>query len=173
MRSIPTEAGAQAGSQGNAPNKANSAPSAPSAQVRAQRWIVGILLNEPNRWAAVQKVVHLDDLAGADEQVYRVAETLWAQQRDEGEPVLSEFLSTLDDPLKAVAVELVQEVEALPEIDTTLADSIAFIERLRHRENERKLVAESRRISEEQDDAARELLRQLSEQKRRPDVGRT
>jgi len=156
------------------------------ANVRAQRWILGALLNEPHRWHAVQAHVHIEDFS--DPMMRSIAETYWDYQRDEGEPVLNEFLSALSEGAKEVAVELVQEVEQLADTQLTLADAVAHLARQRQRAELPKLVAELRRTSEaksssdagntpggdtskdDQDEIA--LLARLQEQARRPDLGR-
>ena len=167
-------------------NEANArVQTALPAQVRAQRWILGVLLNEPNRWVAVQKHVHAEDFLAGDERLHRIADVYWAHQRDEGEPVLNEFLSLLDDESRGLAVELVQEVEALSDMEKTLAEAVQYLERDRQRNEQRKLVAELRRTSETSDPANAdrtlpkadvkdevELLKKLQEQARRPDLGR-
>jgi len=151
------------------------------ANVRAQRWILGALLNEPHRWHAVQAYVHVEDFS--DPMMRSIAETYWNHQRDEGEPVLNEFLSALSEGAKEVAVELVQEVEQLTDTQRTLADAVAHLAQQRRRVEERKLVAELRRTSEanssqdggntprsDADEIA--LLTKIQEQARRPDLGR-
>jgi DNA primase len=159
------------------------------AQLRAQRWIIGVLLNEPNRWVAVQKHVDLEDFVAADERLRRIAKVFWAYQRDEGEPVLNEFLSLLDEPAKELAVELVQEVEAMADLERTLNGAIEHLEQQRLRDEQRKLVAELRRTGEQNEKTNEDenggekdrkadvkdevaLLKQLQEQARRPDLGR-
>src|SRR6185437_12478751 len=92
------------------------------AQVRAERRILGILLAEPSRWMDVQQTVHVQDFT--DDLRRRLAEVYWQHQRDEGEPVLNEFLGVLnDDELKELAVELVDEAEKLGDVKQTLEDS--------------------------------------------------
>jgi replicative DNA helicase len=152
---------------------------------RAQRWILGALLNEPRRWHAVQKHVHLEDFT--DPLLRTIADLHWTHQRDEGEPVLNEFLGALDEQAKEVAIELVEEIEQLIDTERTLDDAIGHLQRQRQREEERKLVAELRRTSEAKSSAAAantmgsernseqteiELLHRLQEQARRPDLGR-
>jgi DNA primase len=82
-----------------------------SNQRVAERWILGILLSEPHRWPDVQVHVHVSDFA--DPQHRRIAEVYWNCQRDEGELVFSTLLSLLDEPLKELAIGLVDEIEGL------------------------------------------------------------
>jgi DNA primase len=178
-RAKPTRAAAQPAPESAAPIDAN---------IRAQRWILGALLSEPHRWREVQAHVHVEDFS--DPMMRTIAEAYWSHQRDEGEPVLNEFLSALSDGAKEVAIELVQEVEQLADTQRTLADALAHLAQQRRREQERKLVAELRRTSDakraaaegntlgnepgqhrdDQDEIA--LLAKLQEQARRPDLGR-
>jgi replicative DNA helicase len=83
----------------------------PTGDRQAESWLLGLLLLEPQRWHDVQREVMPADFQ--DEPRRRLAELLWAHQRDEGEPVLSEFLGSLPDDLKGLAVEVMDEVEEL------------------------------------------------------------
>ena len=145
----------------------------PTAQDRAERWILGLLLSEPRRWSDVQQHVAPADFS--DETRRRLAETYWGHQRDEGEPVFSEFLSHLTDPsLTELAVELVDEAEALSDVDQTLADAVRYLTEARGRREEQKLKAELRRTSDarlgEQDEVS--LLKKLQDRARTPDLRR-
>ena len=159
-------------------------PADRTARDRAERWILGILLVEPRRWHDVQQHVGVADFT--DPTRRRLAELYWGHQRDEGEPVFNEFLGSLSDPaLTELAVELVDEVEALSEarpsdddetpiLDRTLADALAHLLELGRRREEQKLVAELRRTSDapltEQDEVS--LLRKLQDTARTPDLRR-
>ena len=70
-----------------------------SAQDRAERWILGILLLEPRRWAQVQRTIGVTDFTDGTRR--RLAEMYWQHQRDEGEPVFNEFLGLLRDSVPA------------------------------------------------------------------------
>jgi hypothetical protein len=98
----------------------------------------------------------------------------WGHQRDEGEPVFNEFLSLLvDRELKELAVELIEDVERLPNIDDTLKDAVLHLIEVRRRREEQKLVAQLRRTEGElgeQDEVS--LLKALQEQARRPNLRR-
>ena len=143
------------------------------AAVRAERWILGILLLEPHRWDKVQRTIHVDDFAAGSVN-RRLAEMYWDYQRHEGEPVFNEFLGRLgetDPALAEAAVEAVDEAERLsaspsdadgngglqsskadsdrPDRDRTLADAVAHLERLRAQGEEQKLRARLRRTSDE------------------------
>jgi DNA primase len=106
---------------------ARPAPTGPkTARERAERWILGILLAEPARWESVQTQVQPVDFT--DEGRKKLAETYWQHQRDEGEPVFAEFLGTLGElGLSGLAVELVDEVEALDDMGAFLADSVGHL----------------------------------------------
>ena len=166
---------APASSQASAPDTL-SAPKPLNGQVTAERWVLGVLLLEPARWAEVQKTVHLEDFQ--DSAHRRLAETYWNHQRDEGEPVFNEFLASLVEPeLMEIAVNSVEEVNRLGDKDNVLADVYAFFERNRRVRIEQKLVATSRRMTEgrrmnqgegEADEI--ELLRKLSERRSKADL---
>jgi hypothetical protein len=163
-----------------------------SAQDRAERWILGILLIEPRRWTQVQRVVDVTDFTDATRR--RLAEIYWQYQRDEGEPVFNEFLGLLRDhgakpdessttdgsyaptagDLIGLAVDVVDEVEELAEIDTTLAEALGHLESERRLREEQKLMAQLRRSSEERTDERTEidLLAKIQEKARRPDLRR-
>lgn len=171
-----------------------------SAQDRAERWILGILLLEPRRWAQVQQTVGVADFT--DDARRRLADLYWQHQRDEGEPVFNEFLGLIrsvapaaadqaappgadpsaemvaDSPtaeeLIELAIETVDEVEALADVEVTLAGALAHFEAARRRRDDQKLLPELRRTSEERADESVEidLLKRLQEKARRPDLRR-
>ncbi|CAN5635663.1 hypothetical protein BH09PLA1_BH09PLA1_35620 [soil metagenome] len=153
------------------------------ADSRARRWIMGVLLAEPRRWHDVQQHLHVEDFDPGDVPLHSIVAHYWAHQCDEGEPVLNEFLSQLDEQAKSLAIELVEEIEAMSDLDKTLSEAMAHLETQRRRSEEKKTIAslrrttetsgesnEPRRNTDEQDEIA--LLRKLQEQVRRPDVGR-
>jgi len=143
---------------------------------------MGVLLAEPQRWHIVQQHLHVEDFDPADATLHSIVQQYWAHQTDEGEPVLNEFLSQLDEQAKSLAVELVEEIEAMADTEMTLNEAMAHLERQRRRMEEKKTVASLRRSEDsgehgpgthntkEEDEIA--LLKQLQEQVRRPDVGR-
>ena len=137
------------------------------AQDRAERWILGALLLQPERWHQTQQVVHLEDFA--DERHRRLAEMYWNHQRDEGEPVLSEFLGALRDPvLVELAVTVVDEVEALNDPDRILVEAIGHLQNERRLHEEKKLVAALRRTSDgRQESDEVDLLKELQEKVRK------
>ena len=139
---------------------------------RAERWILGILLLNPRRWHEVQARVHLEDFD--HELNRRLAEMYWNYQRDEGEPVFNEFLGALQDPaLAELAVAAVDEVESFTDLEPTLAEAVAYLDAERRLGEEKKLVAALRRTSEQRDGTEGiDLLKQLQEKVRRPDLRR-
>jgi DNA primase len=143
-----------------------------TGQAMAERWILGVLLLEPNRWHDVQQAVHLEDFH--DEACRRLAETYWNHQRDEGEPVFNEFIGTLRDPnLLEIAITAADEVEALGDKNVVLSDVYAFFDRNRRVRDEQKLVASSRRISHDDQEAeGNKLLRELSQLRSQADLRR-
>ena len=147
---------------------ADSLPPRVTAQDRAERWILGILLLEPHRWHEAQQAVHLEDFANVRHRL--LAEKYWNHQRDEGEPVFNQFLASLEDPeLVELAVTAVEEVEALADMEGMLQQASTFFERTRRVRDEQKLVTSSQR--KELDEV--ELLRKLSENRRKADLWRT
>ena len=143
-----------------------------TADDRAERWILAVLLAEPGRWHDVQQIVSPADFTDAVR--FRLAQAYWNHQRDEGEPVFNEFLATLDDAeIATLAVELIDEVEQL-DVDQALRDALAHVAAARMRKNESELMARLRRRSPQTTEADEvELLAQLQEQVRRPDMRRT
>jgi hypothetical protein len=164
-----------------------------SAQDRAERWILGILLIEPRRWTQVQRVVDVTDFT--DPVRRRLAEIYWQYQRDEGEPVFNEFLGLLRDSgakpdpsstpdegayaptagdLIGLAVDTVDEVEAMADAETTLAEALAHLENMRRTGEEQKLMAQLRRTSEGPADEKAEidLLAKIQEKARQPNLRR-
>ena len=144
-----------------------SAP--PLARTLAERRLLGALLGEPRRWHEVQQFVHVEDFT--DEPCRRLAEVYWAHQRDEGEPVFNEFLGLLTDPvLTELAVELVDEIEGLPDLEQTLVESLRFLAEERERQERQNAIAAIRRTSDEEDEIA--LLQKIAENARKPDLRR-
>jgi hypothetical protein len=107
-----------------------------------------------------------------------LAEVYWQHQRDEGEPVFSEFLGLLDDPgTSELAVDLVEEFETLGDIDRSLTDALALLRQSGERAERDKLLAELRRTNATAHGPATgnaddDLLRQLQEKARTPDLRR-
>lgn len=165
---------------GHAPHPADEgkAPVQPprrlTGQDHAERRILGALLLDARRWHEVQSVLQLADFL--DPRHRRLAEIYWTHQRDEGEPVFNEFLGVLqqhDPDLIELAIEATDEVEALDDLDRTLAEAIGSVEQQRGLQEERKLVAALRRTSEgraERDEI--DLLKQLQEKARQPNLKR-
>jgi DNA primase len=163
----------QARSNGPA-GEAAAPPSIPgfeNADARAEKWLLGVLLAEPQRWHDVQQHVAPQDLT--DEQRVHLAELYWQHQRDEGEPIFNEFLGALESPeLRALAVELVDAIEQL-DTEQALRDAIAHLAQVKRRRNEMELMAQLRRTSvQTSEDEQIQLLKQLQEQVRQPDLRR-
>jgi DNA primase len=148
-------------------------PQVANARDHAERWLLGTLLAKPNRWADVQQQVQPTDFL--DESRRELAEIYWAHQRDEGEPLLSALLGMLDPALKDLAISLVEEVEALSNLDQSLDDALLHLQKARRRVDQNKLVAELRRTSPTPRPAEDEveLLRKLQERAREPDIRRS
>jgi DNA primase len=156
-----------------------SVPSSPqtrgplNARDRSERWILAILLAEPHRWFELQQQVHPPDFT--DDARRQLAELYWRQQQDEGEPVFSEFLGTLEDPAVAnLAVELVEEFDSLTDADARLKEAIAFLDEKRRGAEHEKQMAQLRRkdvaiVPGGSDD---DPLRKIQEAARRPDLRR-
>jgi len=103
QQSAPRPGSAQAPRQGPAQWTAESrtgesgrpaaGPIRPVARDTAERRILGILLMHPDRWHAAQPVIGVKDFT--DKARRQLAEVYWTHQRDQGEPVFSEFLMIL------------------------------------------------------------------------------
>ena len=156
-----------------------------TARDRAERWILGVLLAEPHRWAGLVDKVSVLDFT--DPARRAVAEAYWQHQQDEGEPAFNEFLdvlhaaSTPDADLATLAIELLAEFGELTGSEETPVDAgellqtaVALLDEKRAGGERDKLVADLRRTSgvAEGDSAATESLRQLQERARRPDLRR-
>lgn len=141
-----------------------------TAQDRAERWILAALLAEPSRWHEVQQHVTPADFTEPTRR--QLAEVYWTYQRNEGEPVFAELLGLLQDvggePLKQLAVELVELADASPFVEREAADSVQFILWThRQREYQRSHAAALRQAREAGDDQAEaEHLRRLMEKAR-------
>jgi DNA primase len=143
-----------------------------TATERAERHLLGILLLEPARWHEVQLHCHAEQFS--EGQNRKLAEIYWNFQRDEGEPTIAEFVSLLNPELKVLAIELTNEVEALPERDETLESALRFLDEERKRAEATRLVAEMRHTTEGSESAIDEIAmwKKLQEQARRPDLRR-
>lgn len=150
------------------------APAGPkNGRDRAERWILGILLAEPGRWHKVQRDVGVADFSEPGRKA--LAEKYWQHQRDEGEPVFSEFIGDLSDKgLVELAVELVDEAESLQDKEMFLAEAVAHLKESQVRQEGQKLMSALRRTTDERlpEQAEVDLLRQLQEKARRPDMRR-
>jgi hypothetical protein len=145
-----------------------------TAEDRAENWVLGVILAQPNRWSHVQQAVTPQDFT--NDLRRQLAEIYWAHQRDEGEPEFNELLGMLGDPaLKDLAIELLGAVEAMTDLDQTLSDGLSHMQSMRRRTDERKLLAELKRTSDStrSDTDEIELLRRLQERARQPDIRRT
>lgn len=130
----------------------------PSGQEQAERWILGVLLLEPNLWHRLQRTVGVSNFT--DETHRKLAEVYWDHQRNEGEPVFREFLGILQDPsLVELAVSVVDEVESLTAREQMLAEAVAYFDHQRKVLEEQKHTAQIRQGSTDETD----LLRKLQE----------
>ncbi len=163
----PAAAPSEIAAEGAGPAGGTAGP--PGRIEPAERQLLGVLLLDPHRWEVVQNELGPSDFG--DQATRRLAEVYWSHQRDEGEPVFNEFLGQLQEPLLVeLAVASVEEVEALGDVEATLRGAMHRLREVRTIREERKLRAELRRTSEEQD--ADILLKKLQEHARRPDLRR-
>jgi DNA primase len=138
-------------------------------QMKAERQILGVLLVEPKRWHDVQLALDVNDFGVT--KLRRLAEFYWDHQRHEGEPVFSEFLAQVPEPSMArLAIELVEEIENLPDPQVTLEGALAYMQEVRLRKQERETVVAGNLA--QNDAQGIDALRQLQEQRRRPDIRR-
>jgi DNA primase len=161
-RAIPMPSRAEDGA-----TEAAAAPTprgAPTALDLAERWILGALLAEPKRWHAVQQHVRVEDFS--EERRRKLAEIYWEQQRHEGEPAFSEFLGLLEDPgLTELAVELVDDVEQLPDVEQTLAGALDRLQWMRQERTRQQAAARLKELTGQQQSSeeADAVLRKLYE----------
>ena len=126
-RSVAVPVPAAAGESGRAAERGR-----PNGQDLAEQWILGSLLLKPGCWQDVQTKVSPEDFADPQRKV--LAELYWRHQRDEGEPVFSEFLAGLsEDGMKVLAIELAEEVEQLEDLDGLLAGAMEHLAELRRK----------------------------------------
>jgi DNA primase len=143
-----------------------------TARDRAERWILGGVLSQPDRWAVVQTEVSPDDFT--EEARQQLAAVFWEVARDDGHVELKDLLGLLPgDGLKELAVTLVQEVEALADIEQSVKGAVESIRASRARTAEAVTFAKLRRSPEVSTEPADELalLVQLQDQARRRACG--
>ena len=152
-----------------------SQPGPLSARDRAERWLLGVLLNHPARWHDVQIAVQPQDFSAGP--IRRVAELYWDHQRNEGEPSLMEFVSVLeeagDEGTVSAALEAAKAVEEFGDPGRVVEDTLDYFRAGRRRAESDQLLARSRRG--ERSGGEREevdLLRQLQERAKRADLHR-
>jgi DNA primase len=145
----------------------------PTARQRAEGFILGLLLNEPQRWTRIQQDLKPSDFT--DQSLRQVAELFWRHLRDEGEPIFNEFLADLPDgELKGLAVKWAEEASNSIDREKYLSDSLLHIIRDRECEEKQKLVVELRVAEGEVLPPNEQLdtLRKLQEKARLPDLKR-
>ncbi len=119
-----------------------------TAQDRAESWLLGALLAEPQHWQEVQLHVQVEDFENPVRRA--LAEAYWQHQRDEGETPFNEFLSTLTSPeLKQLAVELVDDEDRPADTRDALQQAMDYLEEARCRREQMKLVPLLRRMNEQ------------------------
>lgn len=146
---------------------------------RAERNLIGALLNHPALWHDVQVAVLPEDFSTAP--LRRLAERFWDHLRNEGESTLAEFAATLeqaggdgDGGLVSLAFESAKAVEAFEDPSSEVEDALNFFRADRRRADADRLVALSRRTPDGVADEGKEIdvLRQLQEHARRADLHR-
>ena len=145
----------------------------PTAQDSAERWVLGGVLLEPKRWQQVQLAVQVEDFLEPARR--QLAEIVWTHQREEGEPVFNELLAGLpEDSLRALAIELVEEVEQLAETDQLLRGALEHFAEVRRKRQDERTVAEARRVTGQNasEQSEVELLKRLQESARTPNLRR-
>ena len=143
-----------------------------TAQTRAERQILGCLLVAPPWWHETQQQIHVDDFL--DERNRQLAEVYWDYQKNEGEPVFSDFLVLLRGlGLEDLGMELLQEQDHGGDVNPVLADAIEYLKYVRHRREQARLSADIRKSSDSGEDlTAIDLLRKLTESSKSPDMRR-
>jgi DNA primase len=156
------------------PGKDDPAVTPLTADDRAENQILGVLLVQPQRWARVQE--KLVPASFTDERRRKLAEAYWTFQRDEGEPAFNELLGLLDEPaVKELAIQLVDEIQALDDLQQTLDDALLYMEQQQERSKQNKHLSDWRRTSDSSRSEADEIemLRRSQEFGRKPDIRRT
>lgn len=143
-----------------------------TARERAERALLGAILNEPAQWEVVQARLGPADLATLD--LRQLAERLWDAYRNEGALPLNEVLDWMDDALKPVALETAQESAANKMKPADLAAAaIKFIFEERERAQAQKKQTEmATPTAIRSDEEEADLLRQIQEHAKRPDLKR-
>jgi len=168
-RTSGSEGSAQVARPGEPTNNAHGAT--PMARQKAEGFLIGLLLLEPERWQVIQQAITPADFT--DGNLLLIAQRYWQAQEDEGPPVLNEFLGLLEEPeLKSLAVRWSEEASTMPDSQALMDGSLRHIAEERHREQERKLIAGLRRtsiessVASENSSADLDALRQLQDRAR-------
>jgi DNA primase len=150
-----------------------------SADERAESHILGCVLSDPSRWDDLQQDVQPQDFTSEAHRA--LAEVFWDVARHDGHVELHELLGYLqDERMKELAVSLVQEIEALSDLEQAIAGAVEHVHENRRRLAQSATMAQLARLADakasppslerDQDEVA--LLRQLSEHANRPDMRR-
>ena len=143
-----------------------------SARERAERDLLGALLNQPDHWNAVQQTVKFEEIATPP--LRRLAEAIWDCHRHEGALPLNEFLDVLgDSELKSSAVEASHEATSRGEPLALIRSSLAFLVEERQRDDDRQTRAKYAAQAPLSDAEDADLLRRLQEQAKRSDLKRS
>ena len=139
---------------------------------RSERWILGALLQQPSLWHEAQTSIGADDFSDADRRA--LASLYWEHQRNEGEPVLAEWLSELPPEMASLALELANEVEQLQDVEEAMELALRHLAEVRRRREERRILGElcqpaCGRLANGKDV---DLLREIQERARQPDLRR-
>ena len=170
-RSLPRPVPAPAPSADGAPASLPAMPAIRkplTAQTRAERQVLGCLLVMPQWWHELQKHVSPEDFV--EERNHKLAEFYWAYQKNEGEPVLAEFLGLLKElSLGDLAAELVQQCDSEENAGDLLTPAVEYLQYARQRRESARLSSQIRQ-GEGGEDQAIDMLRKLSEAAKRPDM---
>lgn len=128
-------------------------PVARNADTVAERWIIGGVLHEPARWEQVQTIVSPADFTVALHRQF--AEAIWNHLRDEGPIDLASFCGEWSEDRRTALLEIVEEVEQLPNLEATLDEALRHVrEQRQRRENQGLLMAVRQQSTAEEDKAA-------------------
>jgi DNA primase len=142
----------------------------PGGQELAERQVMGVLLAEPSLWHRVQMVLRPGEMLHP--RIRTMAQSFWGHQRDEGEPVLAEFLDLLEPGLKALAIELVDAADDMNDRLAVLDGALAYLKDSREKRENQKRLAALRAQKEMSEEQQIELLRRMQEIARQPDLRR-
>jgi replicative DNA helicase len=109
-----------------------------NADTIAERWIIGAVLHEPDRWEQVQTVVSPSDFTAPLHRQF--AEAIWNHLRDEGPIDLASFCGNWSEKRRIALLEIVEEVEQSQSLEAMLYGALEHVREQRQRREELALL---------------------------------